>query len=179
MRCLVFVIVLLLTAGFDQGTKEWALSLPVPAGCDVPADLVAHRCHGIAQPMIDGFWDWELAMNTGAAFSSFDFGDATQILLAIVAALAVAGIAFYVYRLRPDQRMERIAMGLLAGGALGNLIDRVRHGGVTDFIRWKIGDHHWPIFNVADAALVGGIALMLVASALAHRDARRGRPSAA
>ena len=172
MRRAVFVVMFLLTAGFDQGTKEWALSLPVPAGCDVPA-LVAHTCHGIPQSVIDGYWDWELAMNTGAAFSSLDFGDATQIMLAIFAALAVGGIGIYAYRLRADQRLELIALGLIAGGALGNLIDRIRHGGVTDFIRWRIGDHRWPIFNVADAALLVGVFVVLVASALAHRRVRR------
>jgi signal peptidase II len=179
MRRLVFVLVFLLTAGFDQGTKEWALSLPVPAGCDVPADLVAHTCHGIPQSVIDGYWDWELAMNTGAAFSSLDFGDATQILLALFAVIAVCGIGFYAYRLRADQRLERVALGLLAGGALGNLIDRIRHGGVTDFIRWRIGEHRWPIFNLADAALLVGVGLLLVASALAPRRARDRAPNTA
>lgn len=173
MRRTVFVLVFLLTAGFDQGTKEWALGLPVPADCAVPADLVAHTCHGAPQSVIAGYWDWELAMNTGAAFSSLDVGDATQILLAVLAALAVGGIGIYAYRLRPDQRLERIALGLVAGGALGNLVDRVRHGAVVDFIRWRIGEHRWPIFNVADAALLAGVALMLVASARAHRAAAR------
>jgi len=171
MRRAVFVVMFLLTAGFDQGTKQWALSLPVPANCDVPA-LVAHSCHGIPQPVIDGYWDWVLAMNTGAAFSSLDFGDSTQIMLAIFATIAVGGIGLYAYRLRPDQRLERIALGLIAGGALGNLLDRIRHGAVTDFIQWRIGDHRWPIFNVADAALLAGVALLLIASALGHRRTR-------
>jgi signal peptidase II len=123
--------------------------------------------------VIAGYWDWELAMNTGAAFSALDFGTATQILLAIIAALALGGIGVYAYRLRPDQRLERIALGLIAGGALGNLVDRLRHGGVTDFIRWRVGDHRWPIFNIADAALLVGVVVMFAASALAHRRARR------
>lgn len=169
MRRTVFVLMFLLTAGFDQGTKEWALTLPVPPGCDVPADLVAHTCHGIPTPVIDGYWDWELAMNTGAAFSSLDEGSATQLLLAVLAALAVCGIGVYAYRLRPEQRLERVALGLVAGGALGNLIDRLRHGAVTDFIRWRIGEHRWPIFNVADAALLVGGVLLVIASTRAHR----------
>lgn len=49
---------------------------------------------------------------------------------------------------------------MIAGGALGNLIDRVRHGAVTDFIRWRAGDHRWPIFNVADALLLVGVVLL-------------------
>jgi signal peptidase II len=177
-RASLFLVVFLLTTGFDQGTKEWALSLPVPAGCAVPADLVAHRCSGIAQPVIHGFWDWELAMNTGAAFSSLDFGSATQVMLAVFAALAVAGIGFYAYRLRPDQRLERIALALIAGGALGNLVDRIRHGGVTDFIRWRWHEHRWPIFNIADAALVIGAILLVSASVLASRRMRAAQKPA-
>ena len=59
---------------------------------------------------------------------------------------------------------------LIAAGALGNLIDRVRDGAVTDFIRWHVHDHMWPIFNVADAALLVGVALLLVEGALRHRN---------
>lgn len=50
----------------------------------------------------------------------------------------------------------------MAGGALGNLVDRLRDGAVTDFVRWRINEHRWPIFNVADAALVIGIMVLLL-----------------
>lgn len=172
-RAAVFIVLFLLTTGFDQASKQWALSLPVPAGCDVPGDLVAHRCSGIPQTVIDGHWDWELAMNTGAAFSSLDFGSATQVLLAILASLAVVGLGIYAYRLRPEQRLERIALALIAGGALGNLIDRLRHGAVTDFIRWRWNDLRWPIFNIADAALVIGAGLLIIGGAVAQRRSTR------
>jgi signal peptidase II len=62
---------------------------------------------------------------------------------------------------------------LIAGGALGNLIDRVRDGAVTDFVRWRIHDHRWPIFNLADAALVAGVALILLGELRARRAPQR------
>lgn len=169
LRAAGFVIVFLLSTGFDQASKQWALNLPVPAGCNVPADLVAHTCSGIPQPVIQGHWDWELAMNTGAAFSSLDHGAWSQWLLALLAFVAIGVIGVMVMRTRPEQRLERIAYGLIAGGALGNVIDRLRQGGVTDFVRWKWGSHYWPIFNVADAALLVGVVLLLAASAFRHR----------
>lgn len=140
--------VFFLTTGFDQSSKQLALQLPV----------------GKPHAVIDGFWDWQLAYNTGAAFSSLDWGSATQLLLALLAAVAIIAIGVVAYRLRPEQRAERIALALIAGGALGNLIDRVRHGAVVDFISWHAGEHRWPIFNVADVALLVGVVAYLLAS---------------
>ena len=146
-RAATALAVFFLTTGFDQASKQLALRLPP----------------GKPQAVIDGLWDWELAWNRGAAFSSLDWGTATQLVLGLVAALAVIAIGVVAYRLRPDQRAERIALALIAGGALGNLIDRVRHGAVVDFIRWRAGEHRWPIFNVADAALLVGVVVYTVA----------------
>lgn len=171
-RAAVFVAVLLLTAGFDQGSKQWAKSLPVsPAGCDVPAELVAHRCAGVPVPVIAGHWDWELAMNPGAAFSSFAGADHTQLVLSLIALIALVGIGVLAARTRPDQRLQRVALALIAGGALGNLIDRVRDGAVTDFVRWRWNAQLWPIFNVADVALVVGVGLLVLDGA---RERLRG-----
>ncbi len=173
-RMAVFLAIFALTTGFDQGSKQWARTLPVsPAGCDIPADLLAHRCAGVPVPVIEGRWDWELAMNPGAAFSStigsFGGGAGTQIVLSILAMLALVGIGVVAARTAPEQRLQRFALAMIGGGALGNLIDRLRDGAVTDFVRWRWNEHAWPIFNVADAALVIGAVLLVVASALAHR----------
>ena len=69
--------------------------------------------------------------------------------------------------------MKRIGLAMIAGGALGNLVDRIRDGVVTDFIRWRWYEHKWPIFNVADAALLVGVVLVLVAGFSASQG-RRG-----
>lgn len=165
-RAVIFVAIVLATFAFDQGSKAWAKTLPVqPAGC-ATAELASHRCHGVKQPVIGGFWDWELALNDGAAFSNFR---GKQVLLSLIAVAAVIALAVMARRTRPEQRLQRAAYAMIVGGALGNLVDRVRDGAVTDFVRWKLGSHEWPIFNVADVALVIGVALLVLESIAARR----------
>jgi signal peptidase II len=170
-----FVVILIATLAADQLSKAWAHTLPVhPAGCAQPAALLAGHCGGIPQPVIAGYWDWELAYNPGIAFSTFTGKTGTQIVLGLIAVLALIGISVMALRTAPAERGKRVAYALLAGGALGNLVDRVRDGAVTDFVRWRIHEHRWPIFNVADAALLIGVAVLLVAG-LRERRADRGR----
>ena len=112
---------------------------------------------------IDGYWDWELANNPGAAFSMF--GDGTmRWLLAAIATIAVVALGWMIAKSQPHQRLLRLALGLVAGGALGNLIDRVAIGTVTDFVRWRWHEHRWPIFNIADVALVIGAGFLIIDS---------------
>lgn len=169
----VFAVILVATLAVDQGTKGWAETLPVaPAGCTQPADLVAFRCAGVPQPVVPGFWDWELAYNTGIAFSTFSSyagHGGMQVVLALIAVIALVGITMMAMRTQPDEKWKRAAYALIAGGALGNLIDRLHQGAVTDFVRWRIQDHRWPIFNVADAALVIGIVVLLLDGLRARR----------
>ena len=161
-RAVIFLAIFVTTAGFDQGTKEWAKTLP-------PHQAVA---------VIDGYWDWELAKNPGVAFSSFaDLGDKGPIVLSLIALIALGVICFAAWRTKPEERLRRVAYALIAGGALGNLIDRVRDGAVTDFVRWRIGEHKWPIFNVADAALLIGVALLFYESFKLWRAERRRAPA--
>lgn len=165
-RAVIFVAILLATLAFDQGSKAWAKTLPVdPVGCTT-ADLAAHRCRGVPQSVIDGFWDWQLALNDGAAFSNLR---GSQVLLSLIAIGALVMLTVMARRTKPEQRLQRIAYAMIAGGALGNLVDRVRDGAVTDFVRWKVGGHEWPIFNIADVALVIGVSLLVLESIAARR----------
>jgi len=169
-----FACVLVVTAALDQGSKAWAHGLPTqPAGCGL-AEVVAQHCQGVPQPVISGYWDWELAMNPGAAFSTLVGGTGAQILLSVVALAALVALGIAAARTRPEERLKRIALAMIAGGALGNLIDRVRIGAVTDFVRWRIHDHLWPIFNVADAALLVGVVLLVVATRKTSRSPTAG-----
>jgi signal peptidase II len=173
-----FAVILLATVAADQGSKAWAQRLPVhPAGCAQPDDLLAGRCIGLPQPVVDGFWDWELAYNPGMAFSVFTSvagHTGMQVLLALFAALALVGISALALRTDPTDRVKRAAYALVAGGALGNLVDRLREGAVTDFVRWRIHEHRWPIFNLADAALLIGVVILLIDGVWSRR-----RPAAA
>jgi len=169
----VFVVILIATLVVDQGSKAWAHRLPTrPTGCAQPAELLAYRCAGVPQPVVDGYWDWELAYNPGVAFSTFASltgRTGMQVILALIAGLALVGISVMALRTSPGERWKRAAFALIAGGALGNLMDRLQDGAVTDFVRWRIHDHRWPIFNVADAALVIGVIMMLLDGILAKR----------
>lgn len=153
-RAVLFVAIFLCTTGFDQASKQWA-------------ETSLHA--GSPQTFIHGVWDWELAKNPGVAFSTFAGVEGAQVVLAILAAIALIAIGVVAMRTRPDERLKLAALAMIGGGALGNLLDRIRAGGVTDFVRWRIGEHMWPIFNVADAALVLGVGLLLLESVLAKR----------
>jgi signal peptidase II len=153
-RAVLFLAIFLCTTGFDQASKQWAETSLTP---------------GTAEPFIRGVWDWELAKNTGVAFSTFAGVDGGQILLSILAVIALVAIGVVAMRTGANERLKLAGLALIGGGALGNLVDRIREGGVTDFVRWKLGDHLWPIFNVADAALLVGVGLLLLESALARK----------
>jgi signal peptidase II len=83
-------------------------------------------------------------------------------LLAVVALAVVAGLCLWLRR--AESRVVAIALGGIAGGAVGNVIDRVRFGAVVDFIDAHLGGWHWYVFNVADAAIVCGVAALLIDS---------------
>src|SRR6266550_4761027 len=83
-------------------------------------------------------------------------------LLSLVGIGAVFGMIWMLKKARNDQRILHWALALVAGGAVGNLIDRIYYGVVTDFILWHYKHHEWPVFNVADVVLVVGVGLMFI-----------------
>ena len=174
----MFAVILLAALAADQGSKVWAHTLPLrPDGCAQPSALLAQRCVGIPQAVVDGYWDWQLAYNPGVAFSTFSSltsRTGMQVVLALIAAIALLGITVLAMRTRPEERWKRAAFALIAGGALGNLVDRLHDGAVTDFVVWRIRDHRWPIFNVADAALAIGVVVLLIDSMWARGRAAHG-----
>lgn len=95
--------------------------------------------------------------NTGVAFSLFQH----QSLLSVLVVLVMAGVVVTFTRYLPrDVLLLQISMGLILGGAVSNLIDRVRLGYVVDFIAAHVGEHYWPMFNVADSCIVVGVAIL-------------------
>lgn len=160
----IFAIVSVLSLVADQATKIWArTSLPVhPAGCKIPEDFIARTCGGVDKTVIDGFWDWRLSMNPGSAFGLFSSQGFARVLLSIVGIGAVGGMVWMLKKSRADQRILHWALALVAGGAVGNLVDRIYYGVVTDFVSWHAGTHQWPVFNVADIVLVVGVGLMFI-----------------
>ena len=111
------------------------------------------------------FWNWVLTFNPGAAFSFLADQPGWQRWLFTVLALAVSGWIAFELRRHPEQKLLSLALALIMGGALGNVIDRMRFGAVVDFIQWHAAGYYWPAFNVADSAITVG-AILLVFSTL-------------
>lgn len=127
----------------DQLTKAWALS----------------RLDAVPVPIVGDVLRLVLRFNTGAAFS-VAWGGPTVLLVFNL----VASVLLFFYMLRMKSTRVMLFLGLILGGAIGNTIDRVFRGPVTDFIDMGIGTLRWPVFNVADIALVVGGALLLLSS---------------
>ena len=109
--------------------------------------------------------DLVLAYNPGAAFSILSTAGGWQRWLFIGLALVICGfIVHWLRSLSGNARWVPLGLSLILGGAIGNMIDRVRIGAVVDFIGFHVGDWHWPAFNVADSAICVGAALLLIGS---------------
>ena len=108
-------------------------------------------------PVIDGWLNWTLTRNYGAAFSFLSDAGGWQRWFFSALALGVSGmLAVWLTRIPRNDWRQALPFALIIGGALGNLVDRVRFGYVVDFIDAYWDTHHWPAFNIADSAIVGG-----------------------
>jgi len=127
-------------------------------------------------PIVPGFFDLTFVLNPGAAFSLFAtlpewIRNPFFILISVGAAVLI--IAYRSRYLR-ENRLASVSLALILGGAIGNLIDRLRYGVVVDFLDAHIYQYHWPIFNVADSAISVGVTLLLLEMLLEWRRERKG-----
>lgn len=111
-----------------------------------------------SRTIIPGFLDLAHVRNEGVAFGLFNSADLKHkwVLTTGLALAALAGITYYARHIRQEERMARIGLSMILGGALGNLIDRVRNGYVLDFVDVYFGTWHFWAFNVADACITIG-----------------------
>ncbi len=113
------------------------------------------------------YFDWYLAYNKGAAFSFLaDQGGWQRWFFTILTSVISIVLVVWLKRLKPHQKVTAIAICLILGGAIGNLIDRVVLGHVVDFIQIWLGTYPWPSFNVADMAISTGAVLLISADLL-------------
>ncbi|HKM69998.1 MAG TPA: signal peptidase II [Stellaceae bacterium] len=116
------------------------------------------------------FFNLVLIYNRGMSFGLFNGGGGLNALLfSLVAAAIVTALIYWLSRV--ESPLLAVAIGLIIGGAIGNVVDRIRLGAVVDFLDFHVGSWHWPAFNVADSAISIGVAVMLVDGLLLRREA--------
>lgn len=114
------------------------------------------------------FFNIVFTWNPGTSFSLFRaLGESAPVLIILVTSAIIIWILYYLFR--KADRYELTSLSLIAGGAIGNLIDRVRFGAVIDFLDFHIGGYHWPAFNIADICIVVGVGLYLLNWYIARR----------
>jgi len=111
---------------------------------------------------ITPFFNLVLGWNRGVSFGFFNMGANGQWILIALTSAIVVGLFIWLNKI--DRKNEALAIGLISGGAIGNIIDRVKFGGVTDFLDFYYGAYHWPAFNGADTFIFLGAAIMILDS---------------
>jgi signal peptidase II len=149
------LVAALIVAVADQVSKLWIL------------DLFAGRPAAIE---VTSFFNLVLTWSRGMSFGLFNSDSAVNaIVFTGVAAMIVTGLVIWLRRV--EQTLLALAIGMVIGGAIGNVIDRVWRGAVVDFLDFHLAGWHFYVFNLADAAISVGVGLMLIDSLLVQRRA--------
>ena len=151
-----YLLLSLLVVVADQWSKWW-----------VEKQLPLHQ----PQEIIPGFLNFTHVQNTGVAFGMFAANGSNRgtLILTVLGLIALIVVGVYFWRTSIHDRLMLTSLALILGGAVGNLMDRVAAGSVTDFIDAYVGTYHWHTFNMADSAITIGIGLMAVEILLAGR----------
>ena len=160
LRDLVPIGLAVVVVIIDQLTKLWIIS-----------NFALHE----QQNVIPGLFDLVYVTNTGAAFGVLAGSKSwlRQVFFVGVVTVALVVIVCAYGYLKKQGRIFTYALGLIGGGAIGNLIDRLRFGSVVDFLDFYLGSHHWPAFNVADSAISVGVGLFMLGTLLQHLEEKK------
>jgi signal peptidase II len=150
------LVVALAVVALDQAVKAWIVGFFAARSSDVVRVLPV--------------FNLVLAWNRGVSFGLFNGGHGT-LLFAGLAAVIVAGLLWWLSRIR--ERGLQVAIGLVIGGAIGNIIDRLARGAVVDFLDFHLGTLHWYAFNVADTAICLGVFFIAIDGLLGERGRNR------
>lgn len=152
-----FFAVILAVVCVDQATKLW---------------IMRHFTLYESREVIAGLFNLTYLTNNGAAFGILAGQPALwrQVFFITTASIALVCIWIAQRSFGLRSRIYSLSLALIAGGAIGNLIDRIRLGFVVDFLDVYVGQHHWPAFNVADSAITVGVTLFIVNNLLFDRQ---------
>lgn len=165
----------------DQLTKIWSVRALMRPNGELPEtgdifmcppgnlDGIKYICSDTIV-VFESWFNFKMALNKGAAFGLFrDLHPDWRVTFFVVISVIAVTVILLFYRKVEGQRLVGSALVLILGGAIGNLIDRIRLGWVVDFIDWHYGDSHWPTFNIADVAISVGVGLMIL-DMIVNRD---------
>lgn len=132
----------------DQLSKWWILSVVMQPPQRIP---------------VTGFFDLVLVMNRGVSFGMLG-GAPGWVSIGLIVFAIVLAVGLSIWMWRAETMLLGLSLGLVVGGAIGNVIDRLRFGAVVDFLDFYVGAYHWPAFNVADSAITVGVILLILDS---------------
>jgi signal peptidase II len=163
----------------DGAARTWQRMLPwvalasVIVLVDQLTKLAIERTfdYGDVEP-VTSFFNLVLTYNKGAAFSFLASASGWQKHFLTVVGIGASMFILYLLARHGGQKLFSLALAMILGGAIGNVIDRLAHGHVIDFLDFHVAGWHWPAFNVADSAIVGGAILLVVDELLRVRRAK-------
>lgn len=145
---------------------KWLWLAALAIGFDQASKLAIDKSFQLYESInVMPFFNLTYVHNTGAAFSFLsEAGGWQRWFFAALAIIMSTIMTIWLTRLKENETLLAVALSLILGGAIGNLIDRLFYGYVIDFLDVYYGTYHWPAFNIADSAITIGVALMLVES---------------
>jgi len=155
------LVVAAVVAALDQLSKAMVLAFFGEPGCAV---------HRVA---VGSFLDLVLTCNPGVSFGMFNRTGVSSLIFSVAALLIILVLVLWLSRVRAT--FLAVAIGLIIGGAVGNVADRLRFGAVIDFLYFHAGAWYWPAFNLADSAICLGVAAMLLDGMLSRRATSQGK----
>ncbi len=159
-KILLCLSIVLTTVIFDQLTKGYLLYL-ITGGIPLLGSAWELVKYPYMMFHVNDFFNIVFTWNPGASFSMFrSLGEALPIIIVVITGFIIGFIGHYLFT--RAKRYEEIPLMLILGGAIGNLIDRIRFGAVIDFLDVHAGGYHWPAFNVADICICVGVGLYLL-----------------
>ena len=139
---------------FDQATKWWIMAVVMQPPRIIP---------------VTPFFNLVMVWNRGISFGLFDGDSAVNVWLLPIVALAIV-VVLVVWLRRVQGRWLAFAIGLVIGGALGNVVDRLRFGEVADFLDFHVAGYHWFAFNLADSGITVGVTMLVLDSLFMHAE---------
>ncbi|MBL8513212.1 MAG: lipoprotein signal peptidase [Betaproteobacteria bacterium] len=148
-----------------QGWWKWLVWSAIVVALDqlTKQVITAHFHYGEVK-FITSWFNLVLAHNTGAAFSFLANAGGWQRGFFVTVTIVITGVLLWMLRDHKGNRWLALALALVIGGAIGNLIDRVLYGYVVDFVQWHAAGYYWPAFNVADSAISLGAVMLVIDS---------------